>query len=323
MKKIVCFISFLCLLTLCFSCSRVNEGPMENLIGTYQLTEYYRVMNDETEEKEATRIQFFDDKEIEMFLVITGNELGYISYKDNQTTLFIKEVKLEYTYDTENTDYIRSVSYTLANEKEDELIQNGWKNLGFVDSEHSLNISDPKINVSGCGTGNVKFTTEYRDIILFNRVSRDIDTKYIQEKYDSDIKIQSYALSKVQDNYVCPLYILNENDIPASLNDFIFKAYEIDVENKTAKYYYATKEEKILKVEENIPVEFTVSSDKMSVESIKIKDDVLTNEYESYLLKGDNGGEEKSAFFYNILDDMNEFCQNQINDYIQREVSSN
>ena len=178
-----------------FGCARVQPCTMEELKGTYKLKNYsrsYYKLNEQNERVLDRDEDFLKTKNIEMFLIITGDEFGYIAYKDNDTSLIVREVRLAYNYEYEvvdgqtvYTDKISTIEYRTLSGRNYENINDSWANLGTTNKGQKLNNTHPAYEH---GLTNLL----YRDYVDFEKVSKDVDLKYIREKYTALPQIEPY-----------------------------------------------------------------------------------------------------------------------------------
>lgn len=97
-------------------CSFVKAQKMEDVIGTYHLTNY-KITDAETDKVTDCIVE----KGYEVYLVVTGTEKGFYVFKDNQTEQpWYKEVWLSYEYDTEDSSKVSQVGYGFSQYEKDE-----------------------------------------------------------------------------------------------------------------------------------------------------------------------------------------------------------
>lgn len=314
---------FLVSFVLTSGCAVVKEGTMDELVGTYKLTEYTRINNDSTEDKEATKIDLLEETGIELYLVVTGTRLGYISYKSNsEPDLIVREVKLTYTYNQEDESMVQHVAYDFQGaSKTDFKTYMGM--LGFLSGKKALNYTDPKYSSysSGC-------TKEYDDKIYFEKVSKEVDLKYIKSQYpNAESRLERYI-----DGYVGKFYDFNpysQNYLTTYVGDnngYIYKIIAFDDSKQNATIYYATKADKTPQEKSNLPVKYNYIDDKTNIESIEIDGTTYLFEGSLYYgsLKIETSSEEENAVFFYRNDgfiDINEEFEYRINQYIEFENS--
>ncbi len=153
-------------------CFVVDEQTMETVKGTYKLTEYtYTPQYERVEGYEADSVDYIVDEGYERYLIITGEETGYLVHKDNQTAAFATEVTLSYEFSEENTELVRYVSYQTATDEE-------ATKLGVNDDE--LNFTKPGMNFKQLATG--KQMRSEAISLEFERVDKAIDLSYAREQ---------------------------------------------------------------------------------------------------------------------------------------------
>lgn len=117
-----------------FGCSVVKARKMEDVIGTYRLTNY-KITDAET--KEVT--DCIVDRGYEVYLVVTGTDKGYYVHKDNNTEQpYYREVWLSYEYDDEDSSLVAFVAYKFG--------QYDSKDYRFGVAYGGLNFNKPPFN---------------------------------------------------------------------------------------------------------------------------------------------------------------------------------
>lgn len=243
-------------------CSIVVEGTMEDLKGTYQLTTYKRTLNDATDEKPATVTDYLAENSIEMYLVITGESIGYVSYKDNQTSLIVREVSLSYkSLNEETPDKVGEVSYEVMGFSRELGLMTGISNLGFVKTSKWLNRTQRHY-----GKG---LKLEYTDTFYFSRVSTDVDLKYINKKF-GQVEVKNYAYTKVAETFS---YSFNSNlatDNSGVFGPYLYYVIKFNQDLTSADIYYALKSDLVKNEKTNVAVSVTLSEDKLNVDTITV-----------------------------------------------------
>ncbi len=195
--KIFCILSIIISSFFLMGCARVEPCTMEELIGTYKLINYKRAYYTKNENDESVLDREEDllkSNKIEMFLIITGEEFGYVVYKDKDTNLLIRQVKLKYNYEFEAvngetvyTDKISTVEYKTLVGKDYEKIQDAWANLGTTKNGKKLNNTHHEYK------GFYK-THLYTDYVDYEKVSKEKDLSYIKEKYTVLPQTEEYQI---------------------------------------------------------------------------------------------------------------------------------
>ncbi len=113
MKRLLCLLLIAALLVGFSGCYVIRGQKMNRLKGTYKLTYYtYTPSYDIGSEPPETRDYVNGEKYLwEDYLVITGTDMGYYIHKDVNTPAYVKEVKLTYEYDTEDSSKIDYVTF--------------------------------------------------------------------------------------------------------------------------------------------------------------------------------------------------------------------
>lgn len=229
MKKKALLLVGILIIALTFSTVLVacNPDKMENIVGTYKLVVDTRTQYEqETVDNIATYGR-------EAYIVLTGEDYGYYIYKDNDTPLCARKVKLEYTLNDENQ--VTLISYILGE---------GVNGKTFnVDSRDRIALISRWPSAS-------KIIDAYD--VRFNKVSDKTDLSTVKEAY-GELPVFDYDLYQYNSTYYAEI----TNNLQKNFSKYIYKYYAVDSAKCTATLYYALKEDKIPVVEKNIAVSFT------------------------------------------------------------------
>lgn len=160
---------------MCFtltSCYVSHPTAMKNLTGTYELTKFTRKAKDA--DSEADPDDLIKEKGIVAYLVITGEEYGYYVYKDNETPLTVKQVKINYEYDDEDITKVKSITYI------DGVFTNETKYPGAGSELLGVNfrLFKRELNYSFQAVFNNKFAQS----VIYKKANKATDLRYVEKK---------------------------------------------------------------------------------------------------------------------------------------------
>ena len=163
---------------MCFtltSCYVSHPTAMRNLTGTYELTKFTRKAKDA--DSEADPDDYIAQKGIVAYLVITGEDYGYYVYKDNETQLTVKQVKILYEYDSEDISKIKSITYN------DGVYENGTKYPGAGSELLGVNfrLFKRELNYSFQAVLGNKFSQS----VIYKKANKATDLKFVEKKLGS------------------------------------------------------------------------------------------------------------------------------------------
>lgn len=160
------------------SCYFISGQDMEDLEGTYKLTSFtYTPKYERKEGYTPTERDYVNGESFlyEDYLVITGESTGYYAHKDASGQTYVKEVKLSYEYDTEDSDEIEYVTFEDA-----------------LSSSNDIEVN--RLGVNGDVLNYTKSAYDYTTLITqvqmrsesvsvrWEKVSDDTDLSYVKEK---------------------------------------------------------------------------------------------------------------------------------------------
>ena len=163
---------------MCFtltSCYVSHPTAMRNLTGTYELTKFTRKAKDA--DSEADPDDYIAQKGIVAYLVITGEDYGYYVYKDNETPVTVKQVKILYEYDSEDISKVKSITYN------DGVYENGTKYPGAGSELLGVNfrLFKRELNYSFQAVLGNKFAQS----VIYKKANKATDLKYVEKKLGS------------------------------------------------------------------------------------------------------------------------------------------
>ena len=122
---------------LSFGCYAVQGQKMKTVKGTYKLVHYtYTPSYERKEGYTPTTIDYIADRGYEVYLVVTGTNMGYYVHKDNNTSAYSMEVTLLYEYDQEDSSKVEYVTYADATQ------------IGSSTSGRKFGVTKNKLNYS-------------------------------------------------------------------------------------------------------------------------------------------------------------------------------
>lgn len=231
-------ISICVLMAILVACT---PDKMENIVGTYKLTTDKRT---EYQQETVDTIQAYGK---EAYLVITGKDYGYYVYKDKDTPVSAKEVKLEYTINDKNQ--VTLVSFTT---------DVGEKPKTFhVDSKKEIMLVS-RLTESKIWDG-------YD--ITYTKISDKTDLSTVKKMYP-DVPVYQYGLYKFNSAFCAEL----GNGLQKNYSEYIYKYYDVNSANCTATLYYALRSDKTPVVQTNLTVTFTRNPENEKVIKMTIGD---------------------------------------------------
>ncbi len=211
-NKVFLFIAIF-VLSLTFSLPFVacKAGKKEEVVGTYKL-----VTDTRTAYQEET-VDNIEKYGKEAYLVITGKTYGYYVYKDNYSSVFAREVKLEYTYNDEGN--ISLISFITGEGK----------------NAHTFNVDAQKrVALISRWPSATKHIDAYD--IQYNKVDKATDLSYVKNIY-SNLPVFGYDLYDYNGLYCAEI----TNELQKNYSEYIYKYYDVDSANCKATLYYALK----------------------------------------------------------------------------------
>ena len=228
-------------------CYISNPADMDELIGTYQLTAYTRrPKNAEAEDENAT-INMIDEYGITAYLIIKSDGFGYYVYKDNDEEVEAYSIKINYSYDEENSDEIKEIHY------DDGAYSSGEAFPGKGKETLGLNFKKKSKRLTYFVPSSDLFKRDYSQSVEYTKVDDATDLSYASKQVGKTLTAVEFGLKDLD----C-LLINQDSD-----SENVYTALSFSPDFKTATYYYAKKSDKMAMVETNIPV--SVSYDDTAV----------------------------------------------------------
>lgn len=272
-----------------------KPAKMEKIIGTYEL------VTDTVTRYQQDMVDHIATYEREAYIVLTGEEIGYYVYKDKDTSVCVREIKLEYFKNDE--EEVSRISFT----------------LGVGEKGNSLNVDSGKDSylVSRWPSA-TKITPAYE--IQYKKISDATDLSTVEGIY-GDLPVFRYGLYDYNRTYIAQI----DNGLDKNFSDYIYKYYAVDSARGKATLYYALKSDKVPVAQRNIDVTFTkdAESDKY------VKMTIGTDEYDltaglprrpiTVMISGEafDAYEELGYFVYPEVkpEDYDEYFKGLINEY--------
>ena len=250
MKRKVLLLALLVLVTSVIASVLVacNPAEMEKIVGTYKL------VTDKTTEYQQDTVDNIEKYGKEAYIVLTGSDYGYYVYKDNDTTAFVRKVKLEYTVNDENK--VTSITYV----------------LGEGQKPNVLNVNaQKKVSLVYRWTAATKLT-DARDI-QYDKISGATDLSSVKNAL-GEIPVFDYDVYQYHSMYKAEL----TNGLQKNYSDYIYKYYDVNAASCTATLYYALKSDATAVVVPNLTVSFGKDAETNKPISMTIGEDTFTFE---------------------------------------------
>ncbi len=245
-KKILTSVMLACvllfsLLQLC-SCYMVKSGKMRSVEGTYELTGY------STDKNEIVQ------NGIRLFIVIISDGTGYYAYEDNDTPLYVSELRCRFTSDTEKSGYYSYVDLNFTGGNDD------WHTFGINSRLRNKNLNSYKPKYEGNifeGTYGVKY---YIDVD-FTRVSSKTDLSYVERIFGKQ-EVKPYKFKQFSGVYFYSGATSENNsfDSAAYPSPYVYYYMNVDLYSNKGEVWYMLKSDEIQKNEK-------ISNVKLSTEN--------------------------------------------------------
>ncbi|MBE6926349.1 MAG: hypothetical protein E7461_05840 [Ruminococcaceae bacterium] len=235
-------------------CYMVSGQKMDRVKGTYKLTNYTYTPSYERREgyTPKTRDYINDEKYLyEDYLVITGSGTGYYVHKEANAPAYVKEVRMSFEYNTDNSSLVDYVIYNDALTVSSST--NNGNRLGV--SKNILNFSRPAFDYTQLFTNKPMRTEDV--YVRWEKVDRATDLSYAQKQV-GELKEYDYQSFAVRGIYELGTPTNIENGELAE-NPYQYYFYVIDTAKgvTTATVYYALKETPTMQVKETISLSCT------------------------------------------------------------------
>jgi hypothetical protein len=204
----------------------IKSGKMDKIEGTYKLTGYHG------------KSDYLTEREIELYLVIRSNGMGYYAYKSKTVEPHIAELRCSFKSDPEESGKYSYVTLNFGDGSGG--IDFGVVAKGLFDIKTNLNSQKPvwEGNILE-GTWHIAYNID----VDFIRVSTKTDLSYVEEefgKYD----VVPYGAMAYNGTYESFGVVTTDNspyDVEMPEDPFVYSYFDIDVINKTGKMWYMLK----------------------------------------------------------------------------------
>ena len=276
------------------ACYVSRPDTMDHLVGTYALTSYTRKAKDAPSEEEAT--DMIKEKGIVAYLIIKNNGTGYYVYKDNNTALFARSIKITYSYDEDHSESVKEIRYTDGlTSSGDGYPGKGMETLGlnFSKKEKRLTYTMPAV-----------FGRNYSQTVRYEKVDDSTGLSYAGNKLGTTIVASDYELNGLGLVHAdCSYY----DGFP-----YLYMIYDIRPAEKKADFYYAMKEDEVACVERNLDVSWSVASETENTLNITIGDRTYTRYslvMNNYLFATYPATENYSEVYLSLMGDSREISE--------------
>ena len=137
------------LLTLCLTisaCYTINSAKMSDVIGTYELTQYYTDYPTDQDHLDADCIA---ERGWVGYLIVTGQNRGWYVFKSTDTVPVAVEVSLYYEYDQEEPGNIAYITFKDSKSLKDEHLGVNFKRKDKILNHTKSAINDGLLKQSG------------------------------------------------------------------------------------------------------------------------------------------------------------------------------
>lgn len=208
------------------SCYLSRPAEEESVEGTYELFVFTRTPRSDLVEEgaENTTVNLIETKGITAYLVLKGDGRGYYVYKDNQTPLFAREVRVTFDYEDEDKTIVEEIHYSW----DSSIGGDGWPGKGkeslgvnFKDSKKILAFNLP-------AGDSWLINREYSQTVRYQKVSDKTDLSYVFSKV-GEVSYASYETANLDgihvfsegygyDNLPYAYYIVDLNPVTMKAN---------------------------------------------------------------------------------------------------------
>jgi len=223
---------------LSFGCYVVQGQKMKNVKGTYKLVHYtYTPSYEKREGYTPTTIDYIADRGYEVYLVVTGTNMGYYVHKDNDTPAYSTQVSLSYEYNQDDSSKIDYVSYADATQT------TSSSTCKFGVTKNRLNYSLPAFDYTQLFT-HKKMRSEDVDKD-WEKVDKATDLSYVKKQL-GEIKEYGYEEYAMRGIYELTNYQSTQTDAATDTAvenpyQYYFIALETATGATSATVYYALK----------------------------------------------------------------------------------
>jgi len=190
MKKVFLYVICIAMVALSLfgltACYTSKPDTMGNLTGTYQLTYFTSKPKDAGQDVEPT--DMIKEKGVVAYLVIKDDGTGYYTYKDNDTEAWVRSVRINYSYDEEDSSKVKEIRYTdgMGAKDTERYPGTGKEVLGLT-----FNKKEKKLHYNQPAVLSVKQST----VVTYEKVSDSFDLSYIAGKMSLVASVAQFEVS--------------------------------------------------------------------------------------------------------------------------------
>ncbi|MBE6943230.1 MAG: hypothetical protein E7453_03075 [Ruminococcaceae bacterium] len=230
-------------------CYVISGRKMDKVKGTYKLAHYTYTPSYERKEGYTPRhYDYINDEEYqyEDYLIVTGTDTGYYVHKEANAPAYVKEVKLSYEYNAEDSS---KVEYVIYNDSISKNSTGGTNRLGI--NRNILNCSKSAFDYTQLITKKPMRTEDYS--VRWEKVDNATDLSYAKAQL-GDLKEYDYQGFSVRGIYELGTSANIENGELAEY-PYQYFYYVIDTAKgaTTAAVYYALKETPTTQIKKTVP----------------------------------------------------------------------
>ena len=214
-------------------CYMVSAVKLKDLVGTYKISTY---TSDGTD--------LIAKKQMEAYLVINSGGKSYYVYKDASTELYVREIELRLTQDTENPSKYAYVEYRLDHQSDYEKLAINKSVL----NAHSFHYD--------WRNGSLY---QYQDYVTFEKVNKATDLTYVAKCLGALPNVIEFGYGLYDGVYTHQYTSLPGGDSSSSWFDepFVYLYIDLRVASLTADVYYMLKSDEVERVEKDLAVTIT------------------------------------------------------------------
>ena len=231
-------------------CYMVSGQRMDTVKGTYKLTTYTYTPKYERKDGFTPRtINYIEDEDYlqEVYLVITGTGNGYYVFKDVNNSPFVRDVYLNYQY---NTDDSSKVDFVTWNDSLSVNSENGLHKMGVT--KNGLNYSKPAMDYTELFTQK-KMRSEAMNI-RWEKVSRATDLSYVEQQLGA-MKHYNHDAFKTRGIYELERINIETGAILESEYQYVFCVLDTATNACSATVHYALKSDPTTRLSRTLTLE--------------------------------------------------------------------
>lgn len=168
-------------------CYMISGQRMDKVKGTYKLTNYtYTPSYERREGYTPKHYDYINDENLkyEDYLIVTGTDTGYYVHKEVNAPAYVKEIKLSYAYNAEDSSIVEYVTY---NDSVTKNSTSGINKLGV--NKNVLNCSKSAFDYTQLITQKPMRTEDYS--VRWEKVDNATDLSYAKAQV-GDLNVYDY-----------------------------------------------------------------------------------------------------------------------------------